>query len=474
MQSERATTRFQALACLLGLALVALISGGGRLIAQHGLPSDRVEVALLYLMAVLFIAVRAGLWPALLTAAAGVAALDFLFVQPLYSFRVDAPQDVLLLVFFSVVATTASRLASQSRAQMLIARRHAETNNELYRFAVRLAETVTLDTAIVTAEKQVEHMLGRAAKVRLDRTEASSANVLTLPLLSGGQTIGQLVITIDPNGRISHAEREVIDMLTELTATAIGRQLLADRLARLGVEQETDRLRSALLSSLAHDLTAPVSALASVLTSLSHGYETFDDAERQELIAEGEHEAAFLQRFSDNLVQMTRLEAGALDVRRELVDIGEVVAGAVARARSVLIPRAVTIDIPAKLPTLRLDPVLVEQALHNLLENAAKYTPPDATVSITATEVGNEIVLTIADTGPGFPADESERIFDKFHRVPAARNHQGTGLGLAICRGFIEAHGGTITATNRVDRSGAIFTIMLPRPGAAAPGSGNA
>jgi two-component system sensor histidine kinase KdpD len=222
-------------------------------------------------------------------------------------------------------------------------------------------------------------------------------------------------------------------------------------------------LRSALLSSIAHDLTAPISSIASALATLKNDYPTFDEATRRELVGEAEREAERLHRFSSNLVHMTRLEAGVLQPQREPVDIGDLVGSALVRARSILAPRRVVVHIQPGLPWPAVDFVLMEQAIFNLLENAGKYTPTDAIVTITAEAVEGGIALRIADNGPGFPAEDGERIFAKFYRAPpTSAVSNGTGLGLAISRGFVEAHGGTVTAANRADGSGALFTMIIP------------
>jgi len=462
-RAQSMLARLQPLACGLGFGLVGLISVAGKLIVPLVVGTDAVHVTLLYLMAVLFLAVQFGLWPALLTASISVAALDYLFLPPLYSFSIRSPDDALLLAFFAVVAVTASSLAARSRAQMRLVRQYAETNTELYRFAGRLAATVTLDAAIAAVENQVESMLGRHARVRLGGATVPAQTGLSVPLRTAGEMIGTMELAPAGGPAMSSGDKRLLDTLAELTAVAIGRLLLADELSRLGIEREADRLRSALLSSIAHDLTAPIASIASVLAGLDSGYQTFDDTARHDLIAEARHESEYLHRFAASLVAMTRLEAGALELERDLVDVGELVNRALGRARHILAPRRVEIAVPSDLPTVRVDAVLIEQAIFNLLENAAKYTPPDATVTISAEAAKGNIVLQIADAGPGFPAEDSDRIFTKFYRSPATSGPSpGIGLGLAICRGFIEAHGGAITASSRSDRPGAVFTITLP------------
>ncbi len=452
--------RLRLLPSLIGLLMVALVTIVGKL--SPGFVTA-THIAFGYLLVVLFVAIRYGLWPALITAVVSVGALDFLFTRPIYSFFINSPEDILLVALFAVVAATASSLASRLRAQTIIAGRRAGTATELYRFAGKLAATATPGAVTEALVLQVADMLGCRAALSLGATEHPRSEGLRLALRAGGETVGEMIVT-PPDGRVlSKEERRLLDTLGELAGLAIGRLIVTEKLAQLGIEQEADRLRSALLDSIAHDLTAPISSLASTLTSLKGEYQRLDEAARRGLIGEAEQEAERLHRFSANLVDMMRLERGVLQARREPADLGDVVGSALVRAGKFLAPRRVVVEIPGDLPRASVDFVLMEQALFNLLENAGKYTPADATITISAEGNGAKISLRIADDGPGFHPDDNERLFAKFYRAGEAGNGTpGTGLGLAICRGFIEAQGGAITAANRSDGTGALFTIVVP------------
>jgi two-component system, OmpR family, sensor histidine kinase KdpD len=456
-----AAERLRPLHFLYGAVLVGLITIIGEAVTDYTSYLRPTHLALAYLLGVLIVAAWLGLWTALFAAALSVAVLDYLFVPPLYSFDISTPQDAVLLALFSVAALIASGLAARLREQVTIAENHAETTAALCRFAGKLSGTVTLNAAIQTVIDQVGTMLPHRASIVLTGDVPPSAP-LTLPLRSSGETVGLLAVTPLEKTGSTDDQRRLLEALAELAGIAIGRQILADRLAQLGIEQAADRLRSALLNSIAHDLTAPIASVATALTSLSENYEAFDDQTRRELIAEAEHEAERLHQFSANLIHIARLETGVIELRRQPTDIGEVVGSALVRARNVLEPRRIVADIPADLPHISVDFVLIEQAVFHVLENAGKYTPPDTTVTITAGAENGGIALKIADEGPGFPAEDSERLFTKFFRSRYTSDSAGTGLGLAICRGFIEAHGGTISAMNRDDGSGALFTIGLP------------
>lgn len=454
--------RPQLLPCVWSVGLVAVVTLVGELTSEPYVKP--MHLSLMYLLAVFIAAIRFGLWPALLASVLGVAALDYLFIPPLYSFETDTPQDALLLVFLSIGAMIASGIAARLREQVGIAERNAETTSALFRFAGKLAGTVTLDATIVAVVDQVSAMLPHRAAIVLGNATAPPAP-LSFPLRSSGGTVGSLEVTPVGDDETSDEQRLLLAALAELADIAIGRQILADRLAQLGIEQAAGRLRSALLNSIAHDLTAPIASVATALTSLAQNYDAFDDPTRRELIAEADREAEHLHQFSAKLIHIARLESGVVELQRKLVALDELVDAALVRAHTVLGTRPVAVDIPASLPPLYVDPVLVEQALFHILENAAKYTPPDTAVTMTAEPSAAGIVMQIADEGPGFPDQDSERIFDKFYRARQAPDVAGSGLGLAICRGFIEAHGGKITAANRTDRSGAVFTIALPAQG---------
>jgi len=206
--------------------------------------------------------------------------------------------------------------------------------------------------------------------------------------------------------------------------------------------------------------------LGSASSLKSYG-KTLDEAAQEELIGTIQEEAERLNRFIANLLDMTKLESGAIEPHTDLVDLTDVVGSAVRRASKVTAHHSIELDLPSDLPMLKLDPVLFEQALFNLLDNAAKYAPAGTKIRVEAAREGRFVRLRVLDEGDGIPQDELERIFDKFYRVQAVdRKRAGTGLGLAISRGFIEAMGGTIAAGNRTDRKGAMFTITLPVPSA--------
>jgi two-component system sensor histidine kinase KdpD len=268
-----------------------------------------------------------------------------------------------------------------------------------------------------------------------------------------------------PGPLLTPDQRRLFDALSDQAALAIERVNLSEDIDRARLAAETERLRAALLTSISHDLRTPLASILGSASTLRGQRGVLDEAARDELTGTIQEEAERLNRFIANLLDMTRLESGAIEPRLDFVDLGDVVGSALHRAAGVLARHEVRVDIASDLPMLKLDPVLFEQVLFNLLDNAAKYTPPGTKVEVHAARYGDQVRLEIADEGDGIPADDLERIFDKFYRVQAAdRKRAGTGLGLAICRGFVEAMGGTIRATNRTDRRGALILVMLPVP----------
>jgi two-component system sensor histidine kinase KdpD len=289
---------------------------------------------------------------------------------------------------------------------------------------------------------------------------------LFLPLRTGGRLVG--VLGVDREGSdlaLPPEERRLLDALVDQAAVAIERVVLAGVLGEAQLRAETERLRAALLTSISHDLRTPLATILGAASSLRSGIERYEASERDELLATLHGEAERLNRFIGNLLDMTRLEAGAIEPHLELFDIGEIVGTALRRAGDILARHRVEVAISPDLPMLLLDALLFEQVLFNLLDNAAKYAPPGSRIDVSAWRDGDAAVIEVGDQGPGIPPQDLERVFDPFYRVRAQdRRRAGTGLGLAICRGFVETQAGRIAAGNRTDRSGTVMSIRLPVP----------
>jgi two-component system sensor histidine kinase KdpD len=482
----------------MGMVLVALLAALG--LQRLGI----TNVALVFLTAVLASAITYGLWPSLLACVVSALAYNFFFLPPLYTFTIAAPENVVALFFFGVVAVIASNLTARVRVQAVVARERAKATEDLYLFSRKLAAVFTLDDLLWATAYQFAQMLklrvvillpdGETVSVRAgyppedmledadiaaakwvwDRgTEAGrgsntlpGAKWLFMPMRTGRGTVGVVGLDGDkPGALLTPDERRLFDALADQAALAIERINLAEDIDRNRLNAETERLRSALLTSISHDLRTPLSSILGSASSLKNYGPTLDDAAKQELLGSILEEAERLNRFIANLLDMTRLESGAIAPRLELVDLADLVGSALRRASKVLADHAIELSLPESLPMLKLDPVLFEQALFNLLDNAAKYSPPGSKVTVKGGVANGRAFLSVSDDGDGIPPEDVERIFDKFYRVHASdRKRAGTGLGLAISRGFIESMGGTLDAANRSDGKGAIFTVTLPLP----------
>lgn len=462
------------------------------------------SVALAYLTTVLAVGAFFGLGPSLFACVLGVAAYNFFFLPPLYTFTIADPENVTALVFFLIAALIAGNLASRVRAQALTARTRARTTEQLYQFSRKLAGIGGLDDLLWAVAYQIAAMLevrvvvllaeetggiavraGYPPEDALDEADLAAATWcwrhlrpagrgadtlpgarrLFLPLRTAAGAVGAVGVDRDEEGPpLAPPERRLLDALADQAAVAIERISLTADVERVRLQAETERLRSALLTSLSHDLRTPLAAIVGAASSLQSYHELMDSSARGELLGTIRDEAERLNRFVGNLLDMTRLESGALAPRLEALDPGEAIGAALERTKRLMAGHRVVLDLPPDLPPARLDAVLFEQILFNLLDNAAKYAPAGSTVTLRARPdvAAGHLVVQVIDEGPGIPQEELERVFDKFHRVHGTDHRRaGTGLGLAICRGFVEAMGGRIAATNRPDRSGAIFTLTL-------------
>jgi two-component system sensor histidine kinase KdpD len=482
-------------------AMVAAALGMG-LLLQHFIAVQ--GISLVFLTAVLVSAVAWGLWPSLFAALASVLAYNFFFIPPLYTLTVADPENLLTLFFFLIVAVIVSNLTARTRSQVLTARARAKTTAELYAFSRKVAGIGGLDDLLWATAYQISSMLkvrtillmpikdGDGLVVasayppedRLDDADMASARWtwehnraagrgantlpggkrLFLPLRTGSGPVGVIGIDRDaPGPLLTPDERRLLDALCDQAAVAIERISLAKGLDEVRVLAETERLRAALLTSISHDLRTPLASILGTVSSLRSFPQRYTPAEREELLATLQDEAERLNRFVSNLLDMTRLESGAIELKLELIDVAEIVGSALQRAGNVLAGHRVEVNIEPSLPMLHLDAVLFEQVLFNLLDNAGKYSPSGSRIDIRATRDGELVEIEVVDEGPGIPPADLERVFDKFYRVQAQdRRRAGTGLGLAICRGFVEALGGWIVARNRRDRSGAMLTIRMP------------
>jgi len=486
---------------LMALLITAIGLGAAGLIKPYfGIEN----VDLVFLTAVVGVAVRYGLWPSLVASVAASLAYNFFFLPPIYTFTITDPTNIAAFFFFMLIAILVSNVAARVRTQADTAIGRIRTTEQLYAFSRKLAGTATLDDVLWATAYQTALMLkvrvvlllpeegvltvkaGYPPEDELDKADLAAANWawsndrpagrgsdtlpgakrLFLPMRTGRGLIGAIGIDDDRTGPLlTPDQRRLLDALVDQGALAIERVLLVEDMDRVKRTVESERLRSALLTSISHDLKTPLASVLGAASTMRDLASNLSDTEKRDLLATVIDESERLNRFIANLLDMTKLESGAIVPNTALHDVGEIVGSALHRAGKILARHKVSLELAADLPMLELDAVLFEQVLFNLLDNAAKYSPPDTTISISSIREKNAVSLQVADEGEGIPPTELESVFDKFYRAQKGDHvRPGTGLGLAISRGFVEAMGGRITAANRADRKGAVITIRLPIP----------
>ena len=484
---------------LLSGAVVLLITVVAKLLA-HSMPLS--NLSMVFLLGVLSVAVRCGLWPSLFACVLSGLAYNFFFIKPYYTLTIASPQEALAFVVYIIVAFIASQITARMREQSEAAHRREDRTRSMLALSRAIAAASDVEAVAQAAVSQVTQILRTPVAVLLPRsgelksvavhppgTNLSPHEIAAAawawkhnkPTGLGTDTLPGVPWTFMPLGT-AHETGGVLGVLGESSSTIIspGRfrlmEGLADQLA-IGIERarlreemeqakvltETEKLRAALLSSISHDLRTPLASILGSASSLLSFGDGYDPAARTDLLETIQEEAERLNRFVGNLLDITRLESGKLELKREWVEIQDLVGTATKRLSRHLAPYQVAVDIEPGLLLVRLDFVLMEQVLVNLLDNATRYSPPGSTITIRARRRDANVALVVIDQGIGVPPGELERIFDKFYRIRGEdRQVAGTGLGLSICRGFVEAHGGTISAGLPPDGKGLMVTVSLP------------
>jgi two-component system sensor histidine kinase KdpD len=463
-------------------------------------PIEPAGLSLVFLTAVLYSALTFGLLPSIFASLLSVCVYNFFFLPPLYTFTVQDPQNVLTLFAFLIVAIFTSNLAGRTREQARATRRRFKTAAALYDFSRKLAATHELDDLLWIISHQVAAALGGKVVVllptdgriairagyppddRLDGGDWAAANWtwekgevaghgsatmpnaerVYYPMRTGRGAVGVLGAQFEGKGLLTPEQRRMLEALLDQAAVAIERAQLDREMQESRVLAETDKLRTALLSSLSHDLRTPLTSILGALTTLRRT--EVGAEERESLLHDVESEAERLNQFVGNLLDMTRLESGALTLKRDWVDLRELAGSAIGRARPRMRGRQVALEVGPEVPLVRADFTLMQQVLFNLLDNAAKYSAEQARIRVAVHMENNEAVIAVTDDGIGIAPGDLEKVFDKFYRVSGGdRQVAGTGLGLAICRGIVEAHGGTIKAFSPVaDGRGTRIVVRLP------------
>jgi two-component system sensor histidine kinase KdpD len=462
---------------------------------------EATNLIMVYLVGVLFIAYRFGRGPAIAASVLSVLLFDFLFVAPYYSFAVSDTQYLLTFAVMLIVGLTISSLTASIRLQARVAQHRQARTEALYTMTRELSRASGLDEVVMIAVQHVARVfeaqavvlipdaagtitypqapgiygsyhgadLGIARWVYANRVAAGlntntlpGADALYLPLAAAHKLAGVLAVLPSRRERLLAPEqRHLLETFAAQIAAAAERVLLAADAAKLSRQAETESLRNSLLNAISHDLRTPLAVLVGASSSLITDADRLSDAVRLELAATVHDEATRMTALVNNLLDMARLESGAIALACEWTPLEEIVGSVLGRLRDALAAHPVKVALPADLPLLHVDPVLLEQLFANLLENACKYTPAGTPIEISAQAVPGRIRVEVADRGPGIPAGEEAKLFDKFYRLQREAAQRGVGLGLAICKAIVAAHGGTISAANRPG-GGAVFRFELP------------
>jgi two-component system, OmpR family, sensor histidine kinase KdpD len=481
--------------------LAVLVATGISHVADRFLPL--ANLSLIFLMAVLLVAVRFGLWPSVYTSLLSFGAYNFFFTEPQHTLIVTRREDVLTIIFFLVVAVFVGNLAARLTAQVDAMRQITRRTANLYDFSRKIAGAASLNDVLWAAVHHVASTLQSRSLVLLphdgERLEIASgyppedqmapsawgaahwawqhnqaagwgsdtlpaSEWLFLPLQTRRGPLGLLGVSFEnPKRQLTPEQRHLLEALVDQVAVAIERTNLATDIEEARLLTETERLRSALLSSVSHDLRTPLVSIIGSATGLASCDGALSQADRAQLSQTILEESERLNRFVQNLLDMTRLGYGALQPNREWVDLREIAGRALRQMARPLTPFKVEMQIPDDLPILHVDPILIEQVLVNILDNAAKYSPAGGRIEMGAALDGERVRVGVSDEGPGIPAEARDTVFDVFYRVRAGdKQAAGTGLGLSICRGLIEAHGGRIEALPGPGGRGTTLAFWLP------------
>jgi two-component system, OmpR family, sensor histidine kinase KdpD len=475
---------------------------------------EKANLVMVYLLGVVVVAMRGGRLAALLASVLSVAAFDVFFVSPNLGFAVAQLEYLVTFVVMLLVALVISTLTVRLRQQAEAARHRERRTAALYALSRELVSTRDTDGLLRAAarhlhevfESQVSFLLpdatghlrpwdagaegqrqglGRQVLLTLDTKERAvaqwvyehrqmaglgtatlpSAEALYVPLLGTRGAVGVLgVRPAAPRRLLAPEQLHLLETFANQTALGLERASLAGEAQQAQVQVATERLRNSLLSAVSHDLRTPLTSIAGAASGLLDDHASLDPSTRHELCQTIAEEANRLNRLVNNLLDMTRLEAGAIQVHKEWQPLEEVVGAALTRLEAQLHDHPLTTHLPADLSLVPLDSVLIEQVLINVLDNAIKYTPPGSPLSLTAWATADAITVEVADRGPGLPPGEEQRIFDKFYRVQRPAMPSGTGLGLTISRGLVEAHGGQMWAEN-LPGGGTVVRFTLPLTG---------
>ncbi len=466
------------------------------------------DVAMLYLLAIVAVASRYEHGAAILATVLSIAAFDFLFVPPYYTFAVQEGAYFLTFGVMLAVALVMSRLTGRIRNQAVDALEREGRTAAVYALSQDLGQCADRSDQVAAATRHLERAAeGRAVLMFLSEAEykaqgsvwpagrlpdsvdvavaaqrayesgapagmgtshCAEAESLIVPLQTPAHKLGIVIVTPEQGGTIRPATLRTVTALADQAAITLDQAMWAERHRQAQLEIEAERLRIALLSSLSHDLRTPLGSIEGAASSLLHDSDALSGEVKRDLVETIIEESRRMSRLVANLLDMVRVETGGLTVQKEWQPLEEPLGVALLRLEERLKLHPVEVQLPEDLPMVPMDELLIEQVLINLLENAAKHTPPATPVTISAWTDDAAVVVEVADRGPGIPPGAEEIVFQKFYRAQGADQSSGAGLGLAICRGIIAAHGGKIWVEPRTS-GGAAFRFTLPLEGPGIP-----
>lgn len=466
---------------------------------------NRLSATMALLGMVLAAACSRGAWTAIAVALAGAGAVDFFYFHPPYRFGIGSFEDLVTLAALLTTATVTSTLVARVRAeaasharQSALAHARARDLQALYRVSQLAAAARTPDGLVEQVGPELSRLLGLSVTCVVPEADLTSLSapdrhavarclgdglpagsgidpqaqparapgvgVSCLPVRSSHRTVAALVVTVPPGADPPNPESiHLWQTMADQIGVAFERARLDSELAEARVFADTQRFRDALLSSVAHDLRSPLSAIIGAASSLLDHDTALDAERRQEMVRTIHQSGQRLSRYIRNLLDISTVEFGMVSPQREWQDLADIIGTAVREMGPVLGRRRLKIDVAPGLPLLLVDFVLIERVFINVLENAVRFSPVDGMIAIAVRSESGVILAEVFNQGPLVPANQLERLFDRFRRLDEPRQG-GLGLGLSICRGFMAVHGGTITAHRDVARGGMVFHLSFPIP----------
>ncbi len=479
---------------------VAVSAGIAAALAKLQLADAEANTVMLFLASVVMAAYRFGRGPAMAASVFAVVVFDFFFVQPYFTFAIADAQYIVTFAVMLVIGIVVGTLASSLKAQVERARIREQRTSTLYLLGKQLSSLSGTMFIVAAAGKRIAELVDGEVAVFLNRENATpdlvygsetaiakhsvsgpaaqwaidhdqiagvgtdtlpNANALFIPLTASQQTLGALAIRTADSERLREPDQQaMLEACASQLALAVERDQLGLQAAEARIATESEQMRNSLLSGVSHDLKTPLAAIAGASSSMLQST-AMDVATQRQLLETISDEATRLGRLLANILQMSKLDAGSASPNMQWQVLEEIIGSALHRTKSQLAQHEVVVRLPAEIPLLFVDELLIEQVFINLFENAARYTPPGTKICVSAAIEGKWLVISVSDNGPGFAPGLEEQIFDKFYRASDADSGRGSGLGLAICRAIVNAHGGRIASSN-LGSGGAEFTVRLP------------